>query len=166
MKELIDQLLARWAALNSREQALLAGAALLCAFALPYGLLWRPMVHSLQQLRTEVPLHQAQLAQMRKEAATIHAGTNTRTALHGGGTDLLSDVENSATTLGMRDAIARMDTDSSRHVRLQLSNAEFDTMAKWIWQMEHQLGIRVLSATISAGKTPGHVDASLRIDRG
>jgi type II secretory pathway component PulM len=59
-----------------------------------------------------------------------------------------------------------MDTDSSNHVRLELANADFDTLAKWIWQMEHDLGIHVISASIQSGKASGRVDASLRISRG
>jgi len=162
----VQQLRARWTALNPREQILVSAAALLIAFALPYALIWRPMTHDLKQLRADVPLHEAQLAQMRAEAKTVHAGHSGSTTPHRGNTDLLSEVENSATSLGMRGAITRMDTDSSNHIRLELANADFDTMAKWIWQMEHDLGIHVLSATIQTGKAPGRVDASLRINRG
>ncbi|MEJ2107497.1 MAG: type II secretion system protein M [Acidiferrobacteraceae bacterium] len=164
MKELLAKARNHWNRLSSRERGLLAAAGLFCAFALPYALLWLPMVHDLEKLRANVPLHEAQLAEMRKQAATGPRKASTQNPAGASETDLSTTIESSATALGMRDAIARMDTDSSRHVRLKLANAEFDTLAKWIWQMEHDLGIRVLSANITASKEPGRVDASLRID--
>jgi general secretion pathway protein M len=164
MKELLAKARNHWNQLSSRERRLLAVASLFCAFALPYALLWLPMAHDLEKLRANVPLHEAQLAEMRKQAAAGPRKGSTQKPAGVSETDLSSAIETSATALGMRDAIARMDTDSSRHVRLKLTNAEFDTLAKWLWKMEHDLGVRVLSANITASKEPGRVDASLRID--
>jgi type II secretory pathway component PulM len=165
MNDLVAKARTYWSQLSSREQGLLAIAALLCALALPYALLWLPMVHDLDKLRQNVPLHQAQLAEMRKQAAAGSRNPGGSKSIGSAATDLSSAIESSATSFGMRDAIARMDTDSSRRVRLELGNAEFDTLAKWMWQMEHDLGVRIVSATITAASETGRVDATLRIGR-
>ena len=164
MNELLAKARSHWNQLSSRERGLVAAAGLLCTFALPYALLWLPMIHDLEKLRANVPLHEAQLAEMRKEAAIGPRKDSRQNPVGASETDLSSAIESSATDLGMRDAITRMDTDSSRHIRLKLTNAEFDTLARWVWKMEHDLGVRVLSANITASKEPGRVDASLRID--
>ena len=91
--------------------------------------------------------------------ASTMATTNTPSG------NLLSTLERSALDRGLRRNITRMAPDGSAGVRLALDGVGFNTLLRWLTDLQQGSGVRVESATITAQSDPGVVDARLLLRR-
>ena len=156
-----NALLSKLNALAPRERQMVIGsvAAVLAVLLLS---LWLPMQRELSQLRQSVPQEKVQLAQMQVQAMQVNQlRASGRVAVSGG--NLLANLEQSATTSGLRQRITRMEPDGTNGARLSLDGVNFDALVSWLAGLQNQGGVRVEKATLEAQPAPGTVNARLTL---
>jgi general secretion pathway protein M len=160
MRQLLEQLYARWRTLQPRERMVLGGGGTLALIMLSYSLLWAPLQLDLSHLRTAVPRERAQLIKMRaqvREIATLRA----RAPAAGNSSNLLSTLERSAQEHKLRQYITRMEPDPVNGVRVSLDAVTFNALLQWLADLQKQAGVRADTATIAAQTDAGIVNARL-----
>lgn len=151
--------IAWWQGLASRErQIVAAGGAVLLLFIF-YMLLWAPMQRALTRLRVAVPQDTVKLAQMRAQATQIQQLRARMPAAAQRG-NIMSTLEQSAGTRGLRQSISRMEPDGTTGARLTMDEVSFDALIGWIAELQGQ-GIRLENATIQKRPNPGMVNARI-----
>ena len=147
-------------ALPSRDQLLYLGGAAAVLLIL-YLSLWLPMQRELTRLRVAVPKEKIQFAQMQVQAMEANQlRASGRQPLTGG--NLLANLEQSATTSGLRGRISRMEPDGTNGARLTLDGVDFNALIRWLADLQGQGGVRVEKATFEAqSNAAGTVNAKL-----
>ncbi|MFQ5754641.1 MAG: type II secretion system protein GspM [Acidiferrobacterales bacterium] len=161
---LFERILSLWRTLEPRERLVITAGSIIALVMLFYTFLWMPVQRDLTRLRVDVPKTQTQLARMQLQARQVtrlQAGTTTATPSG----NLLSTLERSALDRGLRRNITRMEPDGSAGVRLALDGVGFNTLLRWLTDLQQRSGVRVESATITAQSSPGIVDARLLLRR-
>jgi general secretion pathway protein M len=160
MRQLLEQLYARWRTLQPRERLVLGGGGTLALIMLGYALFWAPLQRDLSHLRTAVPKERAQLMQMRTQVREI-ASLRARAPAAGNSSNLLSTLERSAQEHQLRQYITRMEPDAVNGVRVSLDAVSFSALLQWLADLQKQAGVRADTATIAAQADAGIVNARL-----
>lgn len=152
---------ARWQELAPRERRAVSIAAVVFALFLVYALVWSPMQSTIARLRTSVPRMQTQLALMESQAREVaqlraHAPAVTQSG------NLLSSLEQSAVSQGLRQSITRIDPEGGNAAHISFDNVGFNALLTWLNDLQGQ-GIRVDTATIQRRDAPGMVSARLLV---
>ena len=149
----------RLRALPPRERWLLIGGGVGLLLIL-YLSLWLPMQRELSKLRTSVPQEKVQLAQMRVQAMEINQLRASGRVPQSGG-NLLVNLEQSATTNGIRGRIIRMEPAGTNGANLSLEGVHFNALIGWLANLQNQGGVRIEKATFEAQPAAGTVNARL-----
>jgi len=157
--EIVDQLLIRWRELMPRERLLIAGGGVLLLVVIVYAALWLPLRHDLARMRASVPLERGQLDLMRQQAQLVQRLRSSRTRGASSG-NLLTLVEQTSVSQGLKQAITRLEQDGSNGVRVSLDEVDFNALLSWLDHLQKQ-GARVENATLDARPTAGVVNARL-----
>ena len=155
--EFLQPAFAAWDGLSAQERKLVTALAAVIGAFLLYLILWAPMQRELTRLRASVPQDRAKLIVMRAQAvqaqqlrAKAPAGTR------GGG--LLSTIEQSAGTRGLRQSVARIEPEGQTGARVFFDEVSFNELVAWLADLQAQ-GIRVESATVQRRPAAGIVNA-------
>jgi general secretion pathway protein M len=157
-QELLQSYLVRWRSLQPRERLALATAAVVILILLFYLFLWSPMQRDLTRLRVTVPQDRAKLAVMRAQAlqvARLRAGSAQSPS-----DNLLSALEQSATTRGLRQNIGRIEPEGTNGARVVIEEVGFNNLVTWLADLQAR-GIRVENAVLQRKASPGAVSARL-----
>lgn len=159
---LLNRLRDAWSALSARERSL----ALYGAAALGLVVLWLlvllPLGKEADRLRAATPEAQAQLARMRTQAAAIQPlRGRTRTAPAPG--TAVAVIDQSATSLGIRKQISRLEADGARGVQIAAEAVSFNSLIAWLNDLRDAYGFQVDSAQIDAHSVAGTVNARLHL---
>ncbi len=157
---LFDRLRNAWNSLQSRERLIVGVGALILLALLGYSTVWAPVQRDLPNLRIDVPKQRTQLALMRVQAqqvAQLRSGAPAKIAPG----NLLTKLEQSAQSRGLRENITRMEPDETNSVRLSLDSVDFNALLRWLQELQIQNGIRPETAIITAQSDPGLVNARL-----
>ncbi len=158
--ELYQRTLAYWRGLAPREQLVVGIGGVAAVVLLLYAFLWAPLQHDLDRLRAEVPREQQQLQWMRAQVNRINQlRAAAPSGVRGGG--LLSFVEQSAQTYGIRTSIKRVEPEGPNAVRLAIDGVAFNSLAEWLANLQKQGGVRIDNATLEPSPTPGVINARL-----
>jgi general secretion pathway protein M len=152
---------ARWQALEPRERRVLTIGIIVLAAFLFYILLWSRMQSDLARLRVSVPKDQARLSVMRVQAMQVSQLRAQGATGRAQGGNILSVIEQTATTRGLKQSITRMEPEGANNVRLNLDSVSFNALAAWLSDLQKQNGIRVDNATLESLPAPGMVRARL-----
>ena len=159
--EFLNPLRDPWSKLSTSERRLaMAGGAVL-GLLLLYMLVWSPLQKNLARLRVSVPEERAQLQQMRAQAASIQP-LRARGAAAPAGT-LLSVVDQSASTRGLRGFISRLELDGATGVQLHAEAAPFNTFITWLGELQDNYGLVTENANIDAHSAPGTVNVKMKL---
>jgi len=158
----LNRLRDSWSALSARDRQMVK----LGAFAVTVVLFWLlivlPLDREAKRLRTATPEAQAQLARMRVQAATIQPLRGRSRTTPAPGT-LVSVVDRSATSLGLRRQISKLEADGSRGVQISADGVAFNSLIAWVSDLRDAYGLQVDSAEFTAHTVPGTVNARLRL---
>lgn len=160
--ELQDRLRAAWAGLEPGERRLATIAAVLLGILLLYMLLWRPVQKDLARLRVNVPEERVQLQHMRTQAASIKPLRARSGAAPAQGM-LLSVVDQSATTHGIRGFITRLDTEGTNGLQLTAEAMPFNTFVAWLAELQDRHSLLVENASMDAHTTSGTVNVKMKL---
>jgi type II secretory pathway component PulM len=133
----------------------------LAVFLVPvifYLLVWTPVESGLARSQARLTAVQAQLAQVREQAALV---ASLRAAPRSEApADAASAVQEAAARNGLRGQLKRVDADSANSVRVQIEAAPFAALMSLLVELQ-QAGLRAEKATIERNARPGTVNGSL-----
>ncbi len=154
-----------WLGLQARERkTLMIGGATLLVTLLYFGL-WDPFQTNLKRMDQAVEKNQALLLWMERSATEVKQLTRAHnsTGRVTSGRSLLALVDQTAKRSRLGVALKRVEPEGKDAVRVQLEQAAFDDMMKWLIQLEQKNGITVETITVDRQPTPGRVNARIRL---
>lgn len=159
----MKQLIAYWFGLNSRERIMVTVAAAVLVVFILYAMAWQPLTNKVAGLTRAVAEQNNTLDWMRRSADEIK---QIKMSSRRGGGSLLTRVERTARIHKLGDALKRIDpAGTDNRVRLQLEQAGFDDLLRWIEVLASQHGIHVDVLTVD-GLSGGRVNARLTLTGG
>ena len=149
----------RWKALGERERMALTVLAVFLVPVLFYLLVWTPVENGLARSQARLTTVQAQLAQVREQAALV---ASLRAAPPSEApADAASAVQAAAARNGLREQLKRVETEGANAVRVQIEDAPFVALLAWLIDLQQQTGMRAESATLERGANPGTANGRL-----
>lgn len=156
--EFLQPAFAVWDGLSAQERKLVTALAVIVGAFLLYLILWAPMQRELARLRVSVPQDRAKLIVMRAQAAQAQQLRAKQPAAGTRGGGLLSTIEQSAGTRGLRQSVARIEPEGETGARVFFDEVSFNELVAWLADLQSQ-GIRVESATVQRRPAAGIVNA-------
>ncbi len=143
----------------------MGGGALATAALLIYLLMWEPFQDRLANRRQSVVALRADLAWMQQAATELqrlqaNPGQPSRPA-PGARPSLLILVDQSARAAGLGGAVKRVEPQGADKIRIQLEDAGFDALIRWLGALDREHGVTIDNAAISSKSAAGQVDARL-----
>jgi general secretion pathway protein M len=163
LSALLEPLLLR---LAPRERVLVLLAAAAVAMTLFFLLVWEPLAQAHQRRADAL-----QAARALAERLEVIGAEVQRSRRSGGaqapdlGTSLLAAVDLSARAGTLSKPPSRIQPEGEREVRVWLEAVSFDSLLRWIGELETRYGIQVQTADIERAERPGLVDARLTLVR-
>jgi general secretion pathway protein M len=121
-----------------------------------------PLQHRLTEARARLQKQQADIEWMRQVAPTLAAAgpgpvaTATQESL-------VVLIDRSARESGLAESLAGSQPANDGAMRVQLEHADFNLLTGWLSRLSAQHGVRVEAASITAGNSPGVVNASVQL---
>lgn len=148
----------RWNALGARQRRTASVLAAFFGVVLFYVLIWSPVEGGLARSQERLRTAQAQLAQVREQAAlveSLRAAPRVEAPADAG-----SAVQQAAERNGLREQVKRVDADGTRSVRVQIEAAPFPALMALLVELQ-RAGLRAENATFERNPKPGTVNARL-----
>jgi general secretion pathway protein M len=150
---------ARWNALAARERRALSMLAAFLGVILFYFLVWNPVHGGLATARARASAVQAQLVQVREQAARVAALRNAPRAAPP--SNPVASVEQAAERFSIRAQLKSVEAEGVRGVRLQFEGVSFSSLTACLLELQQRSGLRAESATLVRQSVPGTVNAQL-----
>jgi len=149
-----------------RDQRILRyGALVVGAILLVWILL--PLQRNLVQAREQLGQQQRDLEWMRQQQATLMAaGPAMPAAAPGNRESLAVIIDRSARESGLGKAYTGSQATGNGAMRVQFTNAEFNLLLGLLHRLSTQQGLRIEDAGITAGGSPGMVNATVQLRPG
>lgn len=159
----VDELRTWYQSLHERERRiLLAGAAALSVMLL-YAAVLHPYFSGWQRLQQHISDQRELIAWMRPAAAQIQGLRGQQPTAMPAGQSLLAVVDKSAADAGFGAALKQIQTGNDGSVRVQMQGAGFDSLVRWLGNLQQRYGISVRELTAQRSTSPGTVDAGLTL---
>lgn len=148
--------------LAPRERIVVAVGAVVVGIMLFWGLVLAPLDSGVTKLAQRVDDKRELVVWMQQAATRIkQAGPGAANGAAGGDGSLVVIVDRSARSAGLGGALTRNQPVGEDGIRVQLRDASFASMARWLTQLQSSNGLALDSASIERGSTAGTVNASL-----
>ena len=148
--------------LAPRERIVVLVGAVIVGVMLFWGLVIAPLDSSVTKLSQRVDDKRELIVWMQQAAARIKAaGPGAADGASDGDGSLVVLVDRSARSAGLGGALTRNQPVGDDGIRVQLRDASFDAMARWLTQLKSTNGLALDSASIERGAAAGTVNASL-----
>lgn len=147
--------------LAPRERLMVVAGAIAVGLMLFWGLVMAPLGNSVTRLGERVDAKRDLLVWMQQVAPRIKAVSPGAGEASGAEGSLVVLVDRSARSAGLGGALTRNQPVGEDGIRVQLKDASFDSMARWLVQLRGANGLILDSASIERGAATGTVNASL-----
>ncbi len=157
-----------WLSRQPRERLTLMLGGVLVVAALLYLLVWEPLARERTNLANRVKAQGNALVWMRQASEQVkqlrsQSPNFTKKASQ---SSLMSIVGSSAKRAKIRKPIQRIEPEGKDGVKLWIENVNFDSLVRWLGEMERRHGVLVKRATITRHEqTTGHVNSRLSLER-
>jgi len=145
-----------------RERMVLGGGGVILALFILYAGLVNPYINHRHNLRAQISQLQTLLAWMRPAAGKLEAIHGPQYGNLPGGS-LLSAVNNSVTGAGLGNSLQQAQQASDGSVRAQFSNADFDSLVRWLNTLNKNYGVVAAEVSVTRGTGPGQVNVNLKL---
>ncbi|AXQ29446.1 type II secretion system protein M [Solimonas sp. K1W22B-7] len=163
MNAAIARLKEWFAQLAPRERWMVLFCAVVVAVAVLYGGIWRSLV-KMQQQREEALAAARSVATRIEELASLAQASQGRGAAVNRSASILSVVDQGArVTLGKQPT--RIQPEGDREVKVWVEDVPFDSLLRWMQELELRYGIHAQAAELEKQPTPGMVSAQLSLVR-
>jgi len=159
---------ARFEALEPREQKLVGAAGVLIALAILYGGIWQPFAKARARHESELEAAHAianSLVLAQAEVLSRGARGGGGGGVIGSGVSLLSAVDQASKSGTLSKPPSRLQPDGENQVRVWLEDTQFDTLMRWMYELQNNYGLKIDVADIERQPTPGLVNARLSLTR-
>lgn len=166
LRERLAPLLARWSALEAREQRFLLVGTVAVTVTLLYLLVVEPLIKADQRRHSD--LAQARALAVRLEEVAAEVQSTSRRGPSAGANrslSLLSAVDQAAKSGLFGKAPARIQPEGDKQIRLWFEDAVFDALVAALPQLEMRYGITIQAADIERQPGAGLVNAQLTLIR-
>lgn len=158
-----------YAGLEPRERRLMIGAGVFLIVMLFYLLVWEPIAKDNEALRLSYQNSQ-QLIDWMEDAAEEAKALQAKISASGpsGSSEnqsLLGIIDRTAKRDKLGSSVKRVQPDGKTGARVWLENAIFNDMIKWLENLQHKEGIRLVTTVIEKQEEPGLVNARLVFER-
>ncbi|WP_373187210.1 type II secretion system protein GspM [Halopseudomonas sp.] len=156
-----------WAGLAPRERVILIAGMAVLGLLIIWLLIVEPIVNQRAELRREVMQLTADHTWMQQTAlqvrrrAGIQRDGQSATGVPGG--SVLTLIEVSASAAGIKDAMERVQPEGDG-ARLWFDAVAFDTLVRWLAELEQRQGLLVSQLSVDAGVEPGMVSARVLVE--
>lgn len=140
-----------WFGLQAREQRIVSIAAVVIVIALFYWLIWQPMHQAKIERKQSVAVAELQLQRLQQALPTLLA-TGTTNVRSGG--SLSQVISNSAR--GQNITVSRMQPQNEQ-LALVLEELSFERLLPWLYELQYQHGILLVSLDLAVAEQPGMV---------
>ncbi len=170
-REQIEQSLAplrsRYDALQPREQLLVGIAAVVIALALVYLMIWTPVANARRHAERELADTRVVAQRLEVIGAALGAAQNSGVSgpLVSRDASLLSAVDLASKDGTLSKAPSRLQPDGDTQVRVWVDAVQFDSLLRWINELQTRYGVRVDGLDVERQPTPGLVNARLSLVR-
>jgi general secretion pathway protein M len=147
--------------LAPRERLMVVAGAIVVGLMLFWGLVMAPLGNGVTRLGERVDAKRDLLVWMQQVAPRIKAAGAGAGEGPGAEGSLVVLVDRSARSAGLGGALTRNQPVGEDGIRVQLKDASFDSMARWLVQLRGTNGLILDSASIERGAATGTVNASL-----
>lgn len=151
-----------WLQRNARERAILLGGGLVTLLLLGYSLVWEPLQQRLTLTRQTVYALQHDLQWIQQAAAQLQPSPTIPTPSTRSNEPLLTLLDQSAKRQSFSLALKRIEPQGER-VRLQFEQVDFDSLVRWLAQLERDQAISAYSLNVE--RTGLTVNAQLVLER-
>lgn len=159
-----DQLINHWAQLAPRERVMVIVAAVALALTLIFLTVWEPLVERRNQQAAALDNARAVAIRLEEIGAELGPGRNQSRPTVASGA-LLSTVDRAARS-GLADTPpSRIQPEQDREVRVWIDGVAFDTLLRWLDDLEQKQGVRAQTIDLERGEQPGRVNVRLALVR-
>jgi general secretion pathway protein M len=147
--------------LAARDQRVLRFGAIGVLLIVVVGV-FLPLQNRLAAAREKLHKQQADIAWMQQVAPTLAAAGPGPVAA-ATSESLVVLLDRSARESGLAESLTGAQPAGNGAMRVQLEHADFNLLTGWISRLSAQHGVRVEAASITAGNSPGVVNASVQL---
>jgi general secretion pathway protein M len=148
--------------LAHRERITVVVGGVVVGIMLFWALVIAPLDNGVEKLSKRVDDKRALIVWMQQASARIkRAGPAAANGGDDGEQSLVVVIDRSARSVGLGSALQRNQPVGEDGIRVQLRDAPFDSMTRWLTQLKTANGLALDSASIERTDAPGAVNASL-----
>lgn len=160
----VDELRQRFQELEPRERRFLVGGAIALAVIVFFLAVIQPLMQYRERLADEVASQRALVAWMQGAADVLGERRPAAANVDTSGS-LLALTDSSARAAGLATAMRRIQQEGDAAVRVRLESASFDTLIRWLGELQNRYGVSVSEMTVDRAEGAGRVDASITLER-
>ena len=158
-------LLQYWKSISARERLVVTLGLIGVGGILLYTYVWVPWHQKLGSLRQQVPAQRKTLAWMERTAREIkplllREQEQDKVV----GTPILTLIDNSANSAGLREAIRQIQPGNDSDVKVWLQDVAFDGWLAWIEQLRTK-GVFVTAVSVTRSQTPNTVNIRVTLKK-
>lgn len=154
-----------WDNLQPRERIILLIGSGCVLLLLLYAFIWEPFTRESARLEQSVADQQVLLAWISDASREVERLRRGRGAKGGrGGESIMALVDRTAKSGGLGTHLKRIQPDGSGKVRLWLEASPFDSVVRWLRQLEERYGVYAEGVVIDSTDTSGLVNARLVLE--
>lgn len=160
--ELINTISDRWHSLQTREQRMLLGSAVVIGLLLFYLLIIDPVYSGREDAEQRLRAAQEAFSVMQQQAVDLKASSPTQGSPVSG--PLLTLVESSAEKENLRSALKRLQPGGNDQIQVNLEGASYTQIMRWLSNLQHQ-GVRVQQVDIQIDRNSDLLEVQLLLAR-
>jgi len=165
MNAQLQQLLAKFMALQTRERLMVGVGGVLVLLVAIYSLGLAPLYKAVNERNTRVTKKQDDLAWMQSAVAQLQSLGAAQPA-NNNAESLVVVIANTASRANVANALTGQTPNGANSVRVRLEGVQFDALVVWLGALQKEYGIYVEAADISRAGQAGQANAGLTLARG
>lgn len=160
--ELMNSFRSRWDGLQTREQRILRGSAVVIGLLLFYLFIIEPVYLGRDNAAQRLRSAQEAFSVMQQQAADLKASPSTPGVSSSG--SLLTLVESSAQQENLRSALERLQPSGNDQIQVYLEGASYTQIMQWLSNLQQQ-GVRAQRVDIQVDRNSDLLEVQLLLAR-
>jgi general secretion pathway protein M len=165
MNAQLQQLLAKFMALETRERLMVVIGGVVVLLVAIYSLGLAPLYKAVNERDARVTKKQDDLAWMQSVVAQLQSLGAAQPA-NNNAESLVVVIANTASRANVANALTGQTPNGANSVRVRLEGVQFDALVVWLGALQKEYGIYVEAADISRAGQAGQANAGLTLARG
>lgn len=151
----------RFHGLERREQDLVTAGAIVLGVTVLYFAVWQPVSDWSAHAEAQYARQLAIVDYLRTNEAAARSAGSASSAQQTGGGSILTVVADTAAAAGV--ALTRYQNETGGGLSIVLQDQEFDSVLRWLAQLERAEGRRIRQLSVDAQGNPGRVNARISV---